>query len=385
MSGISMGKTSVENFKKEVWAWLPRQNTGVPAPALSKQAGELLYEASALAKRLGWPLVAVCDVEPGQAERAIVQGWGVGRIQTLGGRWKPHPEIANGRLPLPEVLLAQPPALWLLMADSQGQVVAPLLAAEMNAVFLPGVTGITLSGTDDAACKRLVAQRPTLGDQFESLTRLNPEQGVVATLLPGAVGDFPLPTGNHGTAKTEGGRNAKAGDAADANAANGANGDLGLIPPDAETVDLSEAERIVAFGRGAFSAEAVKLVEKLAKLLGAVVAGTRPAADEGWLPFSKQVGLTGAVVRPELYVAIGISGAPYHMVGVKEPALLVAINNDREAPIFSAAHVGLEGDLLQVLPVLIAALESGINPFETPPAHGRQNQNSLAPKGRVKP
>jgi electron transfer flavoprotein alpha subunit len=122
---------------------------------------------------------------------------------------------------------------------------------------------------------------------------------------------------------------------------------------------VSDAERIVAFGRGAFSRAAIALVERLAALLGAAVAGTRPAADEGWLPFARQVGLTGAIVTPKLYVAVGISGAPYHMVGVKDPETLIAINTDPEAPIFASAHLGIVGDLHALLPALIARLERG--------------------------
>jgi electron transfer flavoprotein alpha subunit len=135
-----------------------------------------------------------------------------------------------------------------------------------------------------------------------------------------------------------------------------------VLPPDPATLDVADAERIVAFGRGAFSEEAIALVRRLADLLGAAVAGSRPAADEGWIPFARQVGLTGAIVRPKLYVAIGISGAPYHMVGIKDPGTLIAINKDPDAAIFGSADLGLVGDLFQVLPALIAKLEAGQAP-----------------------
>jgi electron transfer flavoprotein alpha subunit len=143
-----------------------------------------------------------------------------------------------------------------------------------------------------------------------------------------------------------------------------------MLAPDPGSLELADAERIVAFGRGAFHPEAVALVERLARALGAVVAGTRPAADEGWLPFSRQVGLTGAIVTPRLYVAVGISGAPYHLVGVKDPETLIAVNRDPEAPIFASAHLGLVGDLYEVLPALLERLEAG-GPGVSLPGGGR--------------
>jgi electron transfer flavoprotein alpha subunit len=163
-------------------------------------------------------------------------------------------------------------------------------------------------------------------------------------------------------------------------ALNGATpGDAGcVLAPDPATLDIADAERIVAFGRGAFSQDAVALVRRLADLLGAAVGGSRPAADEGWLPFARQIGLTGAIVRPKLYVAVGISGAPYHMVGIKDPGTLIAVNRDPDAAIFASADLGIVGDLYQVLPELIAALERG----RAPAALQDHARNAGAPGAR---
>jgi electron transfer flavoprotein alpha subunit len=198
-----------------------------------------------------------------------------------------------------------------------------------------------------------VVARPTLGEQYEALVQVPLDAPLVATVQPGAVGDVTAP-------EQAASANAKLAVLSADRPSPQPTPLPRVLEPQAGALAVSDADRIVAFGRGAFSREAIALVERLATLLGATVAGTRPAADEGWLPFAKQVGLTGAIVRPKLYVAVGISGAPYHMVGVKDPETLIAINNDPEAPIFASAHLGLVGDLHAILPALIARLEQGL-------------------------
>ena len=122
------------------------------------------------------------------------------------------------------------------------------------------------------------------------------------------------------------------------------------------TVDLGAAERIVSVGRGIREADNIALVEKLALAFGAELAASRPICDAGWLPMERQVGSSGQTVAPKLYVAIGISGAIQHLVGMKGARTVVAINKDAAAPIFEAADYGIVGDLFQVVPALIAAL-----------------------------
>jgi electron transfer flavoprotein alpha subunit len=122
-------------------------------------------------------------------------------------------------------------------------------------------------------------------------------------------------------------------------------------------VDLSQAERIVAVGRGIKSQENVALAEKLAAALGAELAASRPICDAGWLPMERQIGSSGQTVAPKLYVAVGISGAIQHVVGMKGARTIVAINKDADAPIFEIADYGIVGDLFEVLPALTEALE----------------------------
>jgi electron transfer flavoprotein alpha subunit len=115
-------------------------------------------------------------------------------------------------------------------------------------------------------------------------------------------------------------------------------------------VDLTAAEIIVSVGRGIREAENIPVVQKLADALGAELAASRPICDNGWLPMERQVGSSGQTVAPKLYVAVGISGAIQHLVGMKGAKTIVAINKDPEAPIFEVADYGIVGDLFQVVP-----------------------------------
>jgi electron transfer flavoprotein alpha subunit len=123
-----------------------------------------------------------------------------------------------------------------------------------------------------------------------------------------------------------------------------------------QAVDLSQAERIVAVGRGIKGQEHLKIAEDLAKALGAELAASRPICDAGWLPMDRQIGSSGQTVAPKLYVALGISGAIQHLVGMKGSRTIVAINKDAEAPIFEIADYGIAGDLFEIVPALIGEL-----------------------------
>ena len=124
----------------------------------------------------------------------------------------------------------------------------------------------------------------------------------------------------------------------------------------AQTVDLSSAPVIVSVGRGIGDQENLRLVEELAAALGAELAASRPICDAGWLPMERQVGSSGQTVAPKLYLAVGISGAIQHLVGMKAAGTVIAINKDPNAPIFEVADVSVVGDLFEIVPALTKAI-----------------------------
>lgn len=124
-----------------------------------------------------------------------------------------------------------------------------------------------------------------------------------------------------------------------------------------QAVDLSKTDVIVAIGRGIKSQENIALAQKLAELLGGDIAASRPICDAGWLPIDRQIGSSGQTVAPKLYIALGISGAIQHLVGMKNAGTIVAVNKDPEAPIFDIADYGIVGDLFEVVPTLTEEIQ----------------------------
>lgn len=128
------------------------------------------------------------------------------------------------------------------------------------------------------------------------------------------------------------------------------------IKPAGGDVDITAQDKLVSIGRGIGGKENIELAEELAEKLGAVVSASRPVVDAGWLPRTRQVGKSGLKVKPKLYLMLGISGAPEHLEGMKSAELIIAVNTDKKAPIFSVAHYGATADLFEVAEAMLELL-----------------------------
>ena len=128
-------------------------------------------------------------------------------------------------------------------------------------------------------------------------------------------------------------------------------------PEQNETIDITSAEKIVTGGRGLGKPEGFKLIEEFAKTIGAAVGASRPTVDAGWIPYRHQVGLTGRTVRPKLYIACGVSGQIQHLAGMSSAEVIVAINKDPEAPLMKMATLSVEGDLYELIPLIIKEIQ----------------------------
>ena len=129
------------------------------------------------------------------------------------------------------------------------------------------------------------------------------------------------------------------------------------IEPEVDEVDISRAPVLISVGRGLQNPDDLELVEELAEALGGVVSSSRPVIDQGWLPVTRLVGKSGKQVKPKLYLAMGISGAPEHVEAITDSELIIAVNTDPSAPIFDVAHYGIEADMFDVMEALTEQLE----------------------------
>ncbi len=237
------------------------------------------------------------------------------------------------------------PAVVLAAATTSGRDYMPRVAARLNTGHAGDAVGVQI------AEGKVVATRPVLEDRVQTAVAF--EGDGVATLT--------LRSGSFARAEASGG-------SAEVRALDIALGDDAFAvtaeapePAAAGQQALATAERIVAGGRGLGKPDQFSLVEDLARELNAAVAATRPLSDAGWRPHSDQIGQTGAQVSPKLYIAVGISGAAQHLMGVQNADYIVAINRDPEAPIFKVASFGIVGDLFEVVPAVIEELKAGIS------------------------
>ena len=334
---------SVPDFsdRKGIWVFAEQRNGQLAHGAL-----ELLGKARQLAAELGED---VC---------ALLLGHGVSQLaETLiryGARTvylAEHEALADYRtLPYTDVLEdlieRHRPGILLMSATHIGRDLAPRLSRRVGA-------GLTADCTDlevDPDEKILLQTRPAFGGNVMATIVNRYSRPQMATVRPGVMEALQRP-GNEGRVVTTPVSIHEKSIAAKL---------LGAVREKKDAVKLCEAKTIVAGGRGVGDAGGFRVLEELAEIVNGAVAGTRVAVEEGWISADRQVGQTGQSVRPELYIACGISGAIQHRAGMLNSRYVVAINKDPRAPIFQVADWGIRGDLREVVPELVRQLKSEV-------------------------
>jgi electron transfer flavoprotein alpha subunit len=307
---------------------------------LAEHSGEsvkkVTTELLTLARRFGEPSVVWAG--PGaDAGRERLAEFGAQTVYVAAGEEFDDYVAAPKAELLASLVADKSPAAVLVASTAEGREVAARLAVKTG-------SGLITDAVDVG--EGLVAEQSIFGGAIIVQSRVRAGTPIVA-VRPNAVAPEPAP----GAARLE---NASVGVS---NAAKGARVTERVEQQRSERPELTEASIVVSGGRGVGSAENFALIEKLADSLGAAVGASRAATDAGWYPHQFQVGQTGKTVSPQLYLAVGISGAIQHRAGMQTSKTIMVINKDAEAPIFELADFGVVGDLFQVAPQLTEEIQ----------------------------
>jgi len=230
------------------------------------------------------------------------------------------------------------PVLVLVANSGPGMDVAAGISAALDLPLAAYASNVDIDGGAPLVTCQIYAGK------IDARVRFRDGRGI-ATVVAGA---FPAEAGTGGGSPTV--------EHAPAPAADGRIRFKGLHRPEAGDVDITREAILVSVGRGIGDQDNIELVQALATALGGAVSSSRPIADAGWLPRTRQVGKSGLKVKPKVYLALGISGAPEHLEGMRGAELIIAVNSDARAPIFSVAHYGAVADILDVVPALTKRL-----------------------------
>ena len=299
---------------------------------VKKVTAELLTAA----RRLGSP--SVVWTGPGaEAAAGRLAEFGAGRVYVADSADFGDYPVAPAAELLARLVAAKSPAAVLIAGTTEGKEIAGRLAVKTSSGVLTDAINIT-AGAGGAPA----AEQPNFGGAITVHSTVRTGTPIIA-VRPNAIAAEPSP----GAAQLVPVEFAASAAAKAAKVTERAVADKGTRP------DLTEAQIVVSGGRGTGSADGFKIIEELADSLGAAVGASRAVTDAGWYPHAFQVGQTGKTVSPQLYVAIGISGAIQHRAGMQTSKTIIAINKDPEAPIFEIADLGIVGDLFTVLPQLL--------------------------------
>ncbi|MCC6167904.1 MAG: electron transfer flavoprotein subunit alpha/FixB family protein [Caldilineaceae bacterium] len=315
-----------------VLVWIELTN-GKPAAT----SWEVLGKSRELAAALGVPLAAAVIGESTEAAAREAGTLGAQTVYTLTGPLFAQYRLSAYAAGLKQAVDAANAGVVLTAATTRGRELCAAVACEMDAGMAPDAVDLRVEGG------KLVAVRSVYSNNILTDVTFNtPVQ--FASVRPRS---FPMPEANGGSAEVVALPPAIDESQVPEKVLEVKSGDSG-------EVSLADAGIIVSGGRGvaADPAKGFALVAELATVLGAAVGASRAAVDAGYIPYKHQVGQTGKTVKPDLYIAAGISGAIQHLAGMSGSKVIVAINKDREAPIFERANYGIVGDLFEVLPAL---------------------------------
>ncbi len=299
-------------------------------------------ELLSFAAKSGQPTLAVALGSSAAQAAADCAKYGVAQAHTFSDSSfdRYNPELFTAALA--DLCKEVKPTTILASASAIGRDLFPRLAARLGAGIASDCTSLEVSGSDVSATKPMYAGKCFAQAKFQGnlkIILMRPNQ---------------LPIGEAGTGSAQITNHA-------APSVNLKTVIQDVVKGTSEKLDLAEANIIVSGGRGLKEASNFKLLEELAQVLGATVGASRAVVDAGWVSHSMQVGQTGKTVAPNLYIAVGISGAIQHLAGMSGSRVVVAINNDPNAPIFQKATYGIVGDLFQVVPLLTAEFKKALH------------------------
>ncbi len=306
-------------------------------------AYELVSKGRELADTLGSELSVVC-LGHGVEGVAGLAEYGADRLYVVDDPMlADYQDDVYTRL-MVDLIRQHKPEILLAGATSLGRSFIPRVAAILETGLTADCTGLDI----DEESGLLLQTRPTFGGNIMATITCCTRRPQMATVRPHVFQKRVLREGRRGELIRVD---------FDKSAVTSRTKLLDFVEDLTERVKLDEADIIVSGGRGLGKPENFQLIQELAEVLGAALGSSRPPVDEGWIPYSHQVGQTGKTVCPKLYIACGISGAVQHLAGMQTTEVIVAINEDPRAPIFEVATYGVVGDLFEVVPLLIARLK----------------------------
>ena len=328
----------VSDSHRGVWVFAEQQEGRVRSVAF-----ELLSKGRELADALGAELCAVCfGYNVGEVEQLITYGADKVYLIDNPALTQFHEDLYTKKMV--ELIQQHKPEIVIAGATPLGRSFIPRVAAILQTGLTADCTGLEI----DLDRRLLLQTRPTFGGNIMATIICQTKRPQMSTVRPRVFKK------NKPTKKREG-QIIRVD--LDKESITSRTKLLHFVEDITEMVKLDEADIIVSGGRGLGKAENFQILQELATSLGAALGSSRPPVDEGWIPYSHQVGQTGKTVCPKLYIACGISGAVQHLAGMQTSDIIVAVNNDTDAPIFEVATYGIVGDLFKIVPMLIDKLK----------------------------